>query len=941
MTPRLALAGLVVASCMAASSAPVRLAAQGTPSPSAPSTVQRFGTRADIVLVDVAVVDARGTSVVDLRPQDFVVSVEGRPRPIQSVQFVSTLPPTGPTPSPNRREALTTTNDMRSSGRLLLIVVDEAHLRLGANKAVLHAAERLIERTAPGDLIGVARLPDGGGVEFTTDRRRVVDGLRGVMGRAPRVGGLSGTVYLSEAIDFDGSARSEWPDALLRECGELNDSTYDACVFRLEAEARDVLSDETQRSSSTVRALEDLASRLEPLGAPVNVVLISEGLFVARDRGDFSRLASLAGAARVSMNIVRPAPDQFDIQNRGIPPNHGGDDDVLREGLEQLAGHTRGGLYTATGAGTGIFDRIGAEMSGYYLLGFEPTDDDRTGRDRRIKVEVRRRGVSVRARSDFAMRETAAAAPENGEQLVRRLLSSPLPAAGLPIRVASYAMTSPGNRKVRMVIAAEVGEPARDAADSPMGLLVIDRSGNIVASHARTVSLAPARDGSASPRLFLSVSARAPGTNTRRLAAVGADGRFGSVHHSIEAGLRPLAGGLELSDVVIAPEPPAGDSPRLTPLGIIDADRVVVLLEAQHEQPTLLAQARVSFEIAQVGRGAPVLKVEAGSQIRPDGTQRVFAAALDVSVLPSGEYIVRAVVHPLRQADTPIERPFRLERSAGARSTGANAGTARAQEPAAPPPLMPVVARAPRFSTDDVLRPDVVEKFIDGLQKRAPSSAAIRPLVEQARAGTFTSTPAGAPRTPQDAVMLSFVSGLAALKAGQLPQATALFQQTLRGAPDFVGIAFYLGACHAANGRDREAVGAWQMSLLSEGAGSVYPLLVDALLRVGENQKALEFIEEAPAAWSTPQARLRREAIGEAMIGKYVSAAPKLNELIEEQPADVDLLFVGIQVLYRMHLTDGLSQENRTRFTDWAQRYEKSNGPELPLVLAWRDHVLR
>ncbi len=59
----------------------------------------------------------------------------------------------------------------------------------------------------------------------------------------------------------------------------------------------------------------------------------------------------------------------------------------MSEGLEQVAGQTRGSMSVVNGDGKIAFDRLGRELSGYYLLGFEPTEADRTGRERRIKVD--------------------------------------------------------------------------------------------------------------------------------------------------------------------------------------------------------------------------------------------------------------------------------------------------------------------------------------------------------------------------------------------------------------------------------------------------------------------------------------------------------------------------------------------------------------------------
>ena len=151
----------------------------------APQQVPRpsFETKAEIVLVDVNVVDREARPVPTLTEADFDLEINGQPRKIQSVQYISTIA-AGATPA-TPRESAYTSNESRTTGRLLLFVVDEGSLRVGANRSVLRAAQTLFERLAPGDLVGLARLPTGfGGVEFTADRQRVIDGLSKVTGAA-------------------------------------------------------------------------------------------------------------------------------------------------------------------------------------------------------------------------------------------------------------------------------------------------------------------------------------------------------------------------------------------------------------------------------------------------------------------------------------------------------------------------------------------------------------------------------------------------------------------------------------------------------------------------------------------------------------------------------------------------------------------------------------
>jgi tetratricopeptide (TPR) repeat protein len=222
-----------------------------------------------------------------------------------------------------------------------------------------------------------------------------------------------------------------------------------------------------------------------------------------------------------------------------------------------------------------------------------------------------------------------------------------------------------------------------------------------------------------------------------------------------------------------------------------------------------------------------------------------------------------------------------------------------------------------------------------------PPSPAVEAVLEKARSGIYDA-PADRGTTPEDEVNLAFVRGLGALSKGEVAQAAAWFQQTLKGASDFLGAAFYLGATHAVSGRDKEAIGAWEMALLSENPGAVYPVLVDALLRIGDGRMALDILEEAPGAWPNDNERLKREAIALAMLGDFSGALPKLKDQLDNtRNDDQPLLFVAIQVLYRLHQQDkSLSPDNTQRFRGYVERHQKLGGPDRAIVETWRRAVL-
>jgi hypothetical protein len=83
--------------------------------------------------------------------------------------------------------------------------------------------------------------------------------------------------------------------------------------------------------------------------------------------------------------VVQPDESKFDADT---PRAIGGFayETTVAEGLEEIAGLTRGSFHRVSTSGASVFDRITRELSGYYLLSFEPSDADRASTDRRIKV---------------------------------------------------------------------------------------------------------------------------------------------------------------------------------------------------------------------------------------------------------------------------------------------------------------------------------------------------------------------------------------------------------------------------------------------------------------------------------------------------------------------------------------------------------------------------
>lgn len=77
------------------------------------------------------------------------------------------------------------------------------------------------------------------------------------------------------------------------------------------------------------------------------------------------------------------------------------------EYLNEMGNRTGGRVYQASNAANLAlaFSNIASELREYYSLGFYPSGEARTGKNRKLKVRVNRENAVVRARSSYAIKK--------------------------------------------------------------------------------------------------------------------------------------------------------------------------------------------------------------------------------------------------------------------------------------------------------------------------------------------------------------------------------------------------------------------------------------------------------------------------------------------------------------------------------------------------------
>ena len=186
----------------------------------------------------------------------------------------------------------------------------------------------------------------------------------------------------------------------------------------------------------------------------------------------------------------------------------------------------------------------------------------------------------------------------------------------------------------------------------------------------------------------------------------------------------------------------------------------------------------------------------------------------------------------------------------------------------------------------------------------------------------------------------AFLSGLALYSKGELEPAAAKFRETLRLDSEFFPAAFYLGSCYASGGRDQEAVGAWQLALVTESeAPFIYTLLGDALLRLREVDNAMNILSQAETQWPDNEDVQVRIGAALAMAGKRADALSKFEPYLARHPDDLERHFAALRMLYEAR-ADGKpiksTNEDKELFSRWSTAYAAAKGPQLAMVQQWQ-----
>ncbi len=376
-----------------------------------------FRSGVELIVIDLTVVDKDGRPVRDLKPTDFTISIDGKPRKIASAHYqdysatttTTVERPGAPAPAPPIPLPAAAAPP---EGRNVVVVVDTDSMEPVVGLEFRQAAHRFLDKLGPTDRVAVVTIPRlQSEIRLSADReaaRKVIDGVvTGVMSDKYEF-----NIGATEVLDIERGDKQLRDRVVDRECHISDSSRLDPneaqnCPFRVDVQIHQMQTQIHLRGQRAIDSLFDVADSLASMRGPKTMLFVSGGLPMpdARSLAPFGRLEQMFAAAQITLYTLYMERSPFgDLRNQ-VSPTAGFDDMVERDGLENATSVTGGTFMLDIGTIDQYFTRVLTELTGSYLLGVEVAPADKDGKPHRVEVRSNRSGLQIRSRKQYLIGE--------------------------------------------------------------------------------------------------------------------------------------------------------------------------------------------------------------------------------------------------------------------------------------------------------------------------------------------------------------------------------------------------------------------------------------------------------------------------------------------------------------------------------------------------------
>ncbi len=431
MIAKPALTSIVVASLLMSSATSARQSLQRRPT---------FRAGVETIYVNVIVRDSAGNIVRGLGSGDFALLEDDKPQKITAFDFEevpseaapgaeeltqpaqpilrteparAAAPTEPPKPEAQPAQAKADAIDLKNR-RLIVLLFDSSSMQPEElERAIESGRDYIAKRLTPADLVAIASVSSSLQIvqDFTADREVLSTALDRFSG-VDSVGFEAGTTLTGEETVDDGFV--------------ADDSEFN--IFN---------------TDRRLAAIEQLSDALAPIQQKKSIVYFSGGITQRGEDNQVQLRAAIDRAVKANVSIypvdtrglsaVVPGGSASQASGRGGTAMFSGrgvsrqfdSQAASQDTLVALASDTGGKAFLDTNDFGGVYTKVIADTSAYYLIGYSSTNPAHDGRFRRIKVRLNKPGLKVEHRNGYyASRDFAHSGKEDRDrQLIDQLMT--------------------------------------------------------------------------------------------------------------------------------------------------------------------------------------------------------------------------------------------------------------------------------------------------------------------------------------------------------------------------------------------------------------------------------------------------------------------------------------------------------------------------------------
>ncbi|MBK8465756.1 MAG: VWA domain-containing protein [Chloracidobacterium sp.] len=449
---------------------------QQTPTPEASpnqdNDVVKITTK--LVQLDLIVVDKDGNQVRNLTAADFTVLEDGKPQKITNLSYVNTEAGQSAAPAATVKEktevkikdapiAPPVKISPANPGRIITFIVDDGNCAASniGMRASKEGLEKFIrEQMQPTDMVAIYQTRSGSNTlqQYTNDKARLLK-IAGKIRWMPPMGSCA-----SNDGSFFAAAKS---NTYIKQTpsGPVTNTIETETEKRTRQHTEDMAAN--NQIVGTLGVIRYVVQGLQRVPGRKIMFLLSDGLSIFERNGRFldsigpmKELTELANRSSVVINTMDvrgvfdegmiEARDEVYAQDDILATNNIRDErgDIVsnsRNGLRFLARETGGKFTQNQNFLDGPIKKNLATETGYYLIGYEPSEDTFKGKKfNKIEIKVNQPDLKVVSRAGFfgVVEPTAKPKRKTEDSDLYEAIAAPLPRPSLDVKLSAYFVNS-------------------------------------------------------------------------------------------------------------------------------------------------------------------------------------------------------------------------------------------------------------------------------------------------------------------------------------------------------------------------------------------------------------------------------------------------------------------------------------------------------------------